>query len=33
MLRTGVMISSKSDPGRKQATATETYNTIPRLMA
>jgi len=29
----GVLISSKPDPGRKQATATKTYNTIPRLMA
>ena len=30
---TGVLISSYLDPGRKQATATETYNTIPGLIA
>ena len=30
---TGVVISPCPDPGRKQSTATKTYNTIPRLMA
>ena len=29
----GVLINSYPDPRRKQATATKTYNTIPRLMA
>jgi hypothetical protein len=28
----GVLISPLPDPGRKQATATKTYNTIPRLV-
>jgi len=32
-VNTGVLISPEPDPERKQATATKTYNTIPRLMA
>ena len=30
---TGVLISPYPDPGKKQATAIKTYNTIPRIMA
>jgi hypothetical protein len=30
---TGVLISPQPDPGRTQATASETYNSIPIFMA